>query len=121
MSEKMNHVDYQNYARGIAEEAWDESEKDEERARELIEQTIDGCYHVIYYSRAWDLVNVFRELSPYNRDYYDQAHVSLMDTEGDKIGKDETIDNVMVRLAYWILEAIAMERLEELVKNNENS
>jgi hypothetical protein len=110
----MTELEYIAYAKEIADDVWEESDHDEDTARDWINERVDGVEHVIYYSKAWDLVYKMR-----GSEYYDTAHNDLTDTEGDKIGKNETIDHVMCRLAYCILETIASERLEEIISEQD--
>ena len=105
----MHHIEVEKYAREVAQEAWEEGNCEINNATEHMEQTIDGCHLVIYYSSAWELVSTMR-----GTDYYDVAHSYLVDLEGDRIGKDETIDHVITRLAYCILVVIAREELFRL-------
>lgn len=70
-----------------------------DRVEDALLERVDGCADVIYYSRAWDTVTAARSDSQ----LYDAAHESLTDTEGDRIGESESVDNVICRLAYWVL------------------
>ena len=108
----MHHLEVEKYAREAAQEAWEEGDREIDHATELMEETIGGCHLVIYYSSAWELVSTMR-----GTDYYDTAHSDLVDMGGDRIGKDETIDHVITRLAYCILVVIAREELFRLSQN----
>jgi len=96
----------------IAREAWEEYGNDEEAALEYIHESIDGSEHVIYTLQAYDTVLEARITNP---EIFDRAHDSLTDTEGDRIGKDETIDDIITRLAYWVMFERAMDHYRSLV------
>ena len=86
-------------AEGIAEAVLSEVKEYGGAAHELAHQSVDGSENIIYYSKAWGLVTAARGDSA----LYDSGHDTLVEMGGDKIQEGETVDNVMVRLAYWIL------------------
>ncbi len=100
-------------AKAIAREAWGECKDDEEAAIEFIEESVDGCEDVIYYTSAYETVCDAR-LNDY--DTFEAANLDLVDTGCDEIRKDETIDNVIVRLAYLIIRQKALEYYYSILK-----
>jgi len=108
-----NKMKWDEAAVEIAREAWEEYGNDEEAALEYIHESVDGSEHVIYTAQAYDTVLEARVLDP---EVFERAHDSLTDTEGDRISRDETIDDVITRLAYWILYEIAADHYRSLVE-----
>ena len=102
-------------AAGIAEAVLSEVKEYGGEAYDLAHQSVDGSEDIIYYSKAWNLVTAAREDS----NLYDSGHETLVETEGDKIQEGETVDNVMTRLAYWILFNAVMEKINEVEEGEE--
>ncbi len=98
----------------IAEGAFDECGDFEETAFEYIHESVDGCEDVIYTAKAYDTVLDARTAAP---EYFDRAHERLVETEGDRIGQDETIDDVITRLAYWIIYERAVDEYYRLLQS----
>lgn len=69
----------------------------------------NGAYNVIYSHEAWRSCMACRE---HDSELWDASNDSLMDTCGDEMGKDDTIDTVIVRLAYWIHYHAIMTEIE---------
>jgi len=113
--EELGMSDWKKTAQRIAQEAWAEYGNNEDGAIELIEERIDSCPDVIYTASAYEIVCDTRI---YDYKTFEAANIMLQDTEGDRIYKDETIDNVIVRLAYCILYTQAMDYYWELVNKN---
>ena len=55
-----NYKEYIDYCQSLAEDVND-SYSDDIDVNDRIHEIADGCSHVIYYSKAWDLVNMMRE------------------------------------------------------------
>ena len=102
----MNINDIRNLGKDIADGIREETSCDDKR-EDLLWESVDGNEHVIYYGKAWNTVNAARDDSQ----LFDQAHDSLSETEGDKVGKNETLDNVICRLAFWIIYHSAQDAL----------
>jgi len=107
--------EWKETAKAIAEEAFGECGSNEDAAIEFIEESIDGCSEVIYTAEAYEVVYEARI-----RDYdtFETANDALRDTEGDRIYEGESVDDIITRLAYWIIHTEAMDRYWELVNKN---
>ena len=108
-------MSWEETARQIAEEAWEEYKDNEEAAIEFIEESVDGCAEVIYTAEAYEVVCSARS---YYYETFDIANDALRDTGGDRINDGETIDDIITRLAYWIIHTEAMDHYWELVKEH---
>ena len=64
-----NYKEYIDYCQRLAEDVND-LYSDDIDVNDRIHEIADGCQYVIYYSKAWDLVNMMRE---YNCDLLDEA------------------------------------------------
>jgi len=64
-----NYKEYIDYCQRLAEDLND-SYSGWGNINDRIHEIADGCSHVIYYSKAWDLVNMMRE---YNCELLDEA------------------------------------------------
>ncbi len=96
----------------IAVQAFAECGENEDEALEYIHESVDGCEHVIYTLQAYDTV---LEARATDSEFFYTAHDRLVETEGDRIGKDETIDDIITRLAYWVMFERAMDHYRSLV------
>lgn len=78
-----NYKEYIDYCQRLAEDIND-SYSDDIELTERIHEIADSCQYVIYYSKAWDLVNMMRE---YNHELFMHAVEDVMDNgfefEGD--------------------------------------
>jgi len=78
-----NYKEYIDYCQSLAEDIND-SYSDDIEVTERIHEIADGCQYVIYYSKAWDLVNMMRD---YNHELFMQAVEEVRDNgfefEGD--------------------------------------
>ena len=125
----MENITYQSYRQEIKDlienaigECMGEcSDLDElrEKVDECLHETIDGHEWVIYYAQAHELCEAVRRC---DRQAYNRAYDDLRDLGGDKIGPDEDIDNLYVRLAYSILRTGCNDayesELESFIENN---
>jgi len=91
-----NYKEYIDYCQRLAEDVND-SYSDDIEVTERIHEIADGCQYVIYYSKAWDLVNMMRE---YNCDLLDEAIddwvVNGFDFKGD-------LHKYMTQLAFFLI------------------
>lgn len=90
---------------------------DDAKVIKYIEEKAKECVEVIPYSNtAWETVYDAR-----NTDYpvYDEANLILVNEHEDAIGFDETIDDVIARLAYWIIWNKALDYYIQLQKESE--
>jgi len=102
----MNYQEIQTEAQEIAEAVISEVDTYGGDAEELIHQAVDGNMHVIYYSRAWDLVSSVRR--------YDQS--LFIDAEMNVSGMldgSETLDQQMTVMAYEILRMAVTREYEQ--------
>jgi len=78
-----NYKEYIDYCQRLAEDVND-SYSDDIELTERIHEIADGCSHVIYYSKAWALVNMMRD---YNHELFQEAVEEVRDNgfefEGD--------------------------------------
>ena len=109
-------MSWEETARQIAEEAWEEYKDNEEAAIEFIEESIDGCAEVIYTAEAYEVVCSARS---YYYETFDAANMVLQDMGGDRIYDGETIDDIITRLAYWIIHTQAKDYYYELLEKHE--
>ena len=87
---------------------------DDVKVIKYIEEKAKECVEVIPYSNtAWETVYDAR-----NTDYpvYDEANLVLVNEHEDVIGFDETIDDVIARLAYWIVREKALDYYIQLLQ-----
>jgi len=91
-----NYKEYLDYCQRLAEDIND-SYSDDIDVNDRIHEIADGCQYVIYYSKAWDLVNMMRE---YNHELFTHAVEEVRDNgfefEGD-------IDRHMTWIAFFLI------------------
>jgi hypothetical protein len=73
---------------------------------------IDGSEYVIYYAKAWDLVN---EIRFRDQDLYLQASEMLEDCKEGR----ENLDELMSLTAHWILYTMVGDKAEEILNAKE--
>lgn len=103
---------WQEAAEQIGYDAWLEiGESDEEQVKYYIYDKVDNCEHISSVTAARDVVF---DAADSDWDTFDKAHDMLVDTEGDRINRDkcEDIDNVINRLAFWIMVKKALDYYE---------
>ena len=94
-----NYKEYLDYCQSLAEDVND-SYSDDIDVNDRIHEIADGCSHVIYYSKAWDLVNMMR-LN--NCELLDEASNEMRDERYLLLGKDEDVHSYMCGLAYYLI------------------
>lgn len=92
--------DWQEEAKAIARKAWEECRTNEKTAMELIHCLARNCEHTMLIKVAYDAVYDAGSSDAY---VFFHANRELIRTGGDGIRKDETIDNIILRLAYHII------------------
>lgn len=92
-------------ARDIAEWAWEEFKDNEEEAINFIWESVDGCGSVIYTAEAYETVSDAR-VTDYET--FEAANIELIEMGNDHIGKGETIDDLITRLAFLIVNRKAI-------------
>lgn len=88
-----NYKEYLDYCQRLAEDVND-SYSDDIEVTDRIHEIADGCSHVIYYSKAWDLVNMMRE---YNHELFMQAVEEVQDN-----GFEHELAGDVNKLMTWI-------------------
>lgn len=100
-------------ARDIAEWAWEEFKDNEEEAINFIWESVDGCGSVIYTTEAYETVNDAR-ITDYET--FEEANEELIEMGSNQIGKGETIDDLITRLAFLIVNRKAINYYYSLLK-----
>jgi len=93
-----NYKEYLDYCKSLAEDIND-SYSDDIDVNDRIHEIADGCSHVIYYSKAWDLVNMMRE---YNHELFNQAVEEVQDNDYCGI-YDGDIHKHMILIAFTLI------------------
>jgi predicted glycosyltransferase len=88
-----NYKEYIDYCQRLAEDVND-SRSDDIDVIDRIHEIADGCQHVIYYSKAWDLVNMIRE---YNYELFMHAVEEVQDN-----GFEHELAGDVNKLMTWI-------------------
>ena len=91
-----NYKEYLDYCQRLAEDVND-SYSDDIEVTDRIHEIADGCSHVIYYSKAWDLVNMMR-LN--NCELLDEA---IEEVQGNGFEFEGDIHAYMTWLAYFLI------------------
>ncbi len=107
----MNISEYTYLMDNYIQTAYEEFKQDDTRDLEdIVHELADSSQHVIYYGKAWDLVDFvrFADLSE-----YEEAQEMIND-----IGEHTSdLDTLMTQMAYWLIYNIVRgaveERLEE--------
>ena len=107
--------DWKETAQLFAEDAWEQFKDNEDKAEEFIWESVDGCAEVIYTAEAYEVVCDARV---HNYNTFEIANDNLQDTGGYRIYDGETIDDIITRLAYWIIHTEAMDHYWELVEEH---
>ena len=107
---------WQETALEIAKEAFDQYKDDEEEAIDFIWESVDGCENVIYTAEAYETVN-----DAWTTDYktFEAANIELIEMGSNQIGKGETIDDLITRLAFLIVNRKAIDYYYSLLKEKE--
>ena len=100
-------------ARDIAEWAWEEFKDNEEEAINFIWESVDGCGSVIYTAEAYETVSDAR-VTDYET--FEEANEELIEMGSNQIGKGETIDDLITRLAFLIVNRKAIDYYYSLLK-----
>lgn len=115
--------DFHKYVENMAEEIIQEVLSDEpgiegdedifyEYANDLVHEYVDQCEYVIYYGKAWDLVEMLRKYEPSRLDLAESARADLC-------AEFKSLDQLMCELAYCALELAIGDAVYNLV-NGEN-
>ena len=91
-----NYKEYIDYCKSLAEDVND-SYSDDIDVNDRIHEIADGCSHVIYYSKAWDLVNMMRV---YNNELLDHACEEVRDNGFEFKGD---LHKYMTQLAFLLI------------------
>ena len=104
---------WQETALEIAKEAFDEYKNDEEEAINFIWESADGCENVIYTAEAYETVGDAR-VTDYET--FEEANEELIEMGSNQIGKGETIDDLITRLAFLIVNRKAIDYYYSILK-----
>ena len=96
-------------ARAIAQEAWDESDRDEDAAREFIHQSCDGHEVAIYYGKAIEFCAT--QDTDEGESYLED--IGGIAQPGDSFGA------IACRIAFATLLCAAESALAELIEEHE--
>ena len=107
-----NHIEYLDYVEGIAKDILDET-TDRERAEELVWECADSSQHVIYYSRAHDLVHLVRN---WDSSLYNDAQDEVEELNG---GEFLDYDTYATKLAFSILRIHLSQLVNDKIENCE--
>ena len=88
-----NYKEYIDYCQRLAEDVND-SYSDDIEVTDRIHEIADNCQYVIYYAKAWDLVNMMRE---YNHELFTQAVEEVQDN-----GFEHELAGDVNKLMTWI-------------------
>ncbi len=100
----------------IALQVFLECDDDEEKALELIDSMVDNLNLVDDIDNAYQTVYDARKNDP---DIFEEANLILVNRGEDKINFDETIDDVILRLARWIISEKVIDHYIQLERNVE--
>ena len=91
-----NYKEYIDYCQSLAEDVND-SYSDDIEVNDRIHEIADGCQYVIYYSKAWDLVNMMRE---YDHEKFNDA---IDEVQGNGFEFEGDINAHMTWIAYFLI------------------
>lgn len=89
-----NYKDFLDYCQSIAADV--NSYSDDVEVTDRIHEIADGSQYVIYYSKAWDLVNMIRE---YDHELFLRAAEELQDYALD----DGDINTQITFMSYFLI------------------
>ena len=112
----MRKPSWREIAMVIALQAFLECDNDEEKALELIDSMVDNFNLTNDVDNAYNTVYDARKNDP---DIFEEANLILVNRGEDKINFDETIDDVILRLARWIISEKATSHYIQLGRNIE--
>jgi len=105
----MNHINqFYKYVESTAKEIYEQT-LDKEKAYELIWEHADSSEHVIYYSKAHDLVHLVRN---WNSSLYDEAHDEVEELGG---GEFLDYDTFATRLAFSMIRIHLSQLVNEFI------
>jgi hypothetical protein len=91
-----NYKEYIDYCQSLAEDIND-SYSDDIDLTDRIHEIADGCQYVIYYSKAWDLVNMMRECD------YEKFNEAVDDVQGNGFEFEGDINAHMTWIAFFLI------------------
>ena len=94
------YKEYLDYCNSIASVMNADYSDDLYDINQVIHNNADGSCHVIYYSKAWDLVNMMRSN---NCELLDEAANEMRDERCLLLGEDEDVHSYMCGLAYYLI------------------
>ena len=112
----MRKPSWRETAMSIALNAFLECGDYEDKALELIDFMVDNCNFLKDIDNAYNTVYDARKN---DHDVFEEANLILVNRGEDKIGFDETIEDVILRLARWIISEKAVNHYIQLGRNIE--
>lgn len=91
-----NYKEYIDYCQRLAEDVND-SYSDDIDVNDRIHEIADGCQYVIYYAKAWDLVNMMREY------HYEKFNDAVDEVQGSGFEFEGDINAHMTWIAYFLI------------------
>jgi hypothetical protein len=92
-----NYKEYVEYCQRLAEDINDSYSHDLYDINQTIHDIADNCQHVIYYSKAWDLVNMMREC------HYEKFNDAVDEVMGSGFEFEGDINAHMTWIAYYLI------------------
>jgi hypothetical protein len=92
-----NYKEYIDYCQRLAEDVNDSYSDDIDDINQAIHEIADNCQHVIYYAKAWDLVNMMREY------HYEKFNDAVDEVQGSGFEFEGDINAHITWIAYYLI------------------
>lgn len=92
-----NYKEYIDYCQRLAEDVNDSYSDDIDDINQAIHDIADNCQHVIYYAKAWDLVNMMRH---YNHELFNEA---VEEVQGNGFEFEGDINAHITWIAFFLI------------------
>jgi len=99
-----NYIEFQDYINALAADFKDSGHED---ATDYAHEAADGSEYVIYYGKAWDLIDTVRS---YNSDLYFEGESWALDL----CTRHESLDSMITSVAYGIIFTAVLEAVVQL-------
>ena len=96
-----NYIEFQDYINMLAAEFKDSGHED---CTDYAHEAADGSEYVLYYGKAWDLIDTVRS---YNSDLFCDGEAWALDL-GEK---HESLDSMVTSIAYGIIYTALVEQI----------
>ena len=109
----MNHSEYTETMYSLIDSVYEEFKRDDtQELSDIVHEVADGHQWVIYYGKAWDLVDFVRFNDLHE---YEEAQEMIND-----IGEGTTdLDTLMTQMAYWIMYNVVYGAVQERLEKEE--